>query len=273
MNGLIKLEGIEKPEIPENWDYEDSINKMQPIVYKWKNITIGMASEIYIAREVLRKDKSKRSQWGKYCEAIGVTKETANNWINSIFMSNNRHDNVIDITPTMPEGVFNVVYADPPWQYNDKQDTKKLGGAVKHYRTLSIEELCDLEVKESFHDNTVLFLWTTSPLLEDSFKVISAWGFEYKTSFVWDKVDHNMGHYNSVRHEFLLVCTKGSFTPEVKKLFDSVVSVEKNKIHSKKPDIFYEIIETLYPSGNKIELFAREKRAGWASWGDEIDNI
>jgi N6-adenosine-specific RNA methylase IME4 len=118
-------------------------------------------------------------------------------------------------------------------------------------------------------DNAVLFLWVTSPLLEDSFKVINSWGFKYKTSFVWDKIKHNMGHYNSVRHEFLLVCTKGSCLPEHIQLFDSVQSIEKTE-HSIKPEQFRKIIDTLYPSGNRIELFARVKIKGWDYYGNEL---
>lgn len=76
-----------------------------------------------------------------------------------------------------------------------------LGGAVKHYDTMPLEDICALPVPAA--DNAVLFLWVTSPMLEDAFKVINAWGFKYKSSFVWDKVSHNMGHYNSVRHELL----------------------------------------------------------------------
>lgn len=169
---------------------------------------------------------------------------------------------------SLPEGDFNVIYADPPWSYNDVQDTKMLGGAKKHYQTMSIEKLCKLQLPLA--DNAVLFLWVTSPLLEECFAVINAWGFKYKTSFIWDKVKHNMGHYNSVRHEFLLVCTKGSFTPEVKKLYDSVIQEERSDEHSEKPKIVYEIIETLYPNGKYLELFARNKRRDWDSWGDQV---
>ena len=108
---------------------------------------------------------------------------------------------------------YKIIYADPAWKYNDKQNTTKLGGAEKHYSTMSIKELCELPIKNMTEKNAVMFLWTTSPLLEDTFKVIKAWGFKYKTSFIWDKVKHNtLGHYNSVRHELLLICTKGSCT-------------------------------------------------------------
>jgi N6-adenosine-specific RNA methylase IME4 len=133
---------------------------------------------------------------------------------------------------------------------------------------MTISELCALGVANVAEDNAVLFLWVTSPLLENAFDIIKAWGFKYKTSFVWDKVKHNMGHYNSVRHELLLVCTRGSCTPDVGKLFDSVQSIERTE-HSAKPQEFRDIIETIYTHGNKIELFARNKSEGWSVWGNQ----
>ena len=166
---------------------------------------------------------------------------------------------------------YNIIYADPPWSYNDKQNSKDLGGAIKHYSTMSIKDICLLPVKNITDKDAVLFLWVTSPLLEASFEVVKAWGFKYKTSFVWDKILHNMGHYNSVRHELLLICTKGKMTPQVKKLFDSVQSIEREK-HSKKPQQFRDIINTLYPQGNRIELFARQKTEGWDVWGNEVES-
>lgn len=169
----------------------------------------------------------------------------------------------VDIFTTAKK--YRVIYADPPWSYGDKQNIDGLGGAEKHYMTMPLEDICSLPVPAE--DNAVLFIWVTSPLLEDSFKVINAWGFKYKTSFVWDKVAHNMGHYNSVRHEFLLICTKGSCTPDVNKLFDSVVSIERTE-HSRKPKEFRDIIDTLYPVGERLELFAREAPEGWDVWGN-----
>lgn len=134
---------------------------------------------------------------------------------------------------------------------------------------MSIQELCELPIKKLSEANAVLFLWATSPFLEDAFKVVNAWGFKYKTSFVWDKVGHNYGHYNSVRHELLLVCTRGSCTPDKAKLFDSVQSIPKSRKHSEKPEQFRKIIDTLYTHGKKIELFARGNFDGWEVWGNE----
>jgi len=168
-----------------------------------------------------------------------------------------------------PTGKYRVIYADPPWKYNDDL-IENYGAAEKHYPTMTIDELCNLPVKDLADENAVLFLWVTSPLLEDSFKIIHSWGFTYKTSFIWDKVKHNMGHYNSVRHEILLVCTRGSCTPDAKKLFDSVQSIERSDKHSEKPEEFRQIIEKLYHHGNKLELFARNKTEGWEVYGNEI---
>lgn len=166
---------------------------------------------------------------------------------------------------------FRIIYADPAWRYNDKQDTPQLGGAAKHYDTMSVSEICSLPVNEISEKDSVLFLWVTSPLLEDAFTVIKSWGFKYKTSFVWDKVKHNMGHYNSVRHEMLLIATKGSCTPDNKTLYDSVQSIERNENHSEKPIEFLNIIDNLYNYGNKLEMFCRNiKKDKWYGWGNEI---
>ena len=164
---------------------------------------------------------------------------------------------------------YQIIYADPAWSYGDKQNSKLRGGAIKHYGTMKTTDICLLPIKKITDKNAVLFLWVTSPLLEDSFRVIKEWGYKYKSSFVWDKVLHNMGHYNSVRHEFLLICTKGSCTPQFVKLFDSVVSEERTKKHSQKPEVFRQIIDTLYPQGKRIELFARQSVDGWDCWGNE----
>ena len=177
-------------------------------------------------------------------------------------------ENVHDTATLHADAKYRVVYADPPWAYGNRL-ADGYGAAENHYPTMSIEELSLLPVTEITDDNAVLFLWTTSPLLEESFAVIRAWGFKYKTSFVWDKIRHNMGHYNSVRHELLLVCTKGSCTPDVPKLFDSVVSVERTDKHSEKPEIFREMIDTLYTSGRKLELFARKTTPDWDTWGNQ----
>lgn len=182
-----------------------------------------------------------------------------------------KHSDLQDIP--LPTNKYRVIYADPPWQYSNSGpigDTDHYGRIERHYSSMSIKELCDMPIKELIDDNAVLFLWVTSPMLEECFDIIKAWGFKYKTSFIWDKIKHNFGHYNSVRHEFLLVATRGSCTPDSRELHDSVVSIEKSNKHSEKPAYFREMIEHMY-KGKRIELFARGEIIGsaWDIWGNE----
>jgi N6-adenosine-specific RNA methylase IME4 len=184
-----------------------------------------------------------------------------------------KRDAVAGKVSALPDDVFTVIYADPPWKYGDGRtgDRMTATGALHHYPTMSLDELKALGIPGLAADDSVLFLWATSPLLPDALELAKAWGFTYKAAFIWDKVKHNMGHYNSVRHEFLLICTRGSCTPENMQLFDSVQTIERTE-HSGKPEQFRQIIETLYPSGNKLELFRRGSvPTGWAAWGNETE--
>lgn len=173
-------------------------------------------------------------------------------------------------TPELPDGKYQVIYADPPWLYATDQHGKERQATVlgTHYPSMATEDICALKVGNLAAENSVLFLWTTSPKLFEAKEVIDAWGFTYKSSMIWDKVKHNVGYYVSVRHEILLICTKGSCLPDSNKLKDSVVTLERTE-HSAKPEVFYELIEEMY-HGKKIELFARNKRKGWSSWGNQL---
>lgn len=174
--------------------------------------------------------------------------------------------------PAQPDGKYRVIYADPPWKYTSGDQHSNEAQATTlttYYNSLSIEELCQLPIKEMAQDDAVLFMWVTSPLLEECFDVIRAWGFKYKASIVWDKDAHNVGHYVSVRHELLLICTRGSCTPDTNKLLPSVVK-EKRTEHSVKPETFRQMIDTMYPQGRRIELFARRTVDGWDAWGNDV---
>jgi N6-adenosine-specific RNA methylase IME4 len=177
--------------------------------------------------------------------------------------------------PKALEGKYRILYVDPPWKYVGLNQADEYGHAERYYDCLSDEQLIAYKpdgkrgVKEMADNNSVLFMWVTSPLLERCFPIIRAWGFSYKSSFVWDKIKHNMGHYNSVRHEFLLIATKGSCTPDVKKLYDSVVSIKRTE-HSRKPKQFRDMIEKMYDHGRKLQLFSRKAAPGWDMVGNEI---
>jgi N6-adenosine-specific RNA methylase IME4 len=175
--------------------------------------------------------------------------------------------------PKPLEGKYRVIYADPPWEY---ESDRTQGTPEDHYNCMSDNELFDYKVggtrsvKDIADKDAVLFIWITVPLLPRVFAVINAWGFTYKASFVWDKQRHVFGHYNSVQHELLLVCTKGSCTPDAKKLEDSVQSIRGSGVHSQKPEEFRELIDRIYTYGRRLELFRRGNAPeGWDTDGNE----
>lgn len=167
----------------------------------------------------------------------------------------------------LPTQKYRVLYADPPWKYGNNMPDYFTEQA-DHYPLMTIKEIAAMPIEEIVEDSAVLFLWITSPILDECWEVVKAWGFKYKASFVWDKIKHNMGHYNSVRHEILLICTHGSCMPDVQKLYDSVQSIERTE-HSTKPEEFRQIIDTIYPNGKRIELFARKRVENWDVYGNE----
>lgn len=173
------------------------------------------------------------------------------------------------------EGMFRVIYADPPWQY--QQAAPAASGAFTtaehHYPTLPIADLCKLPVMAHSEPNSVLFMWVTSPMLYGNpgpREVMEAWGFTYKASCVWDKVLGNYGHYVRVHHELLLIGTRGSCLPDNPTPMPDSVQVFRRQEHSAKPEEFRAMIDRLYPKGRRVELFAREQPPKpWIGFGND----
>ncbi len=165
-------------------------------------------------------------------------------------------------------GTFAVIYADPPWQYDSSESDSR--AIENQYPTMTLDEIGSLDVPGITHDDAVLFLWTTSPKLQEAFQVLDAWGFTYRTCAVWDKEKMGMGYYFRQQHELLLVATKGKLpTPLPETRPPSVIRFPRGE-HSQKPDVVYLMIEEMYPDLPKIELFCRSPREGWTAWGNQM---
>jgi len=177
----------------------------------------------------------------------------------------------------LPANTYRVIYADPPWKYGDDRSMAGYSGtsATDHYPTMPLSDICALDIKSMAHSDSVLFMWATFPLLDEAFTVIKAWGFKYKTAFVWNKMRPNMGNYHNASAEMLMVATKGSGIPSMDvKRFDQVQSVERTGRHSEKPEHFRSMIDTMYPDGSRIELFRRgDAPEGWEIWGNEAKEL
>lgn len=174
---------------------------------------------------------------------------------------------------------YKVIYADPPWDYNDKRDKhpRLSGGASVHYPTLKVGSICALPVADIADNNSILFLWATFPNLKEALSVIDAWGFRYKTlGFSWIKMNKNngqpffgIGHYTKSNCEVCLLGIRGR--PIIVSNYVSSVVIEPRREHSVKPTCVRDRISDLCGDVPRIELFSRDKVDGWDCIGNAIN--
>jgi len=198
-----------------------------------------------------------------------------------------RKENTLEsIFPKLPNKKFDVILADPPWHYNGKMQYDRtsvskekldpsrkifISAAGFKYPTLKLNELKKLPIYEIAKDDCLLFLWTTGPQLAKSIELGEAWGFEYRTiAFVWDKMIHNPGHYTLSYCELCLVFKRGRIPkPRGVRNIKQLVRSPRKK-HSEKPIEVIQAIEKMFPTQERIELFARERIEGWSAWGLDL---
>jgi len=161
---------------------------------------------------------------------------------------------------------YDIIYADPPWRYEHAASNNRK--IEDKYSTMDLKEIKELDIPAK--DNCLLYLWATSPKLSEALDVMKAWGFNYRSSLVWDKNKLGMGYWFRTQHEFLLCGRKGKFKPPMEKKRVRSVLRKASGEHSRKPDIIRTWINEWYPKKTKIELFARQRFEGWDVWGNEI---
>jgi N6-adenosine-specific RNA methylase IME4 len=173
---------------------------------------------------------------------------------------------------------YQIIYADPPWSYRQKQinfqsydnGKKYKNDVTEHYDTMTNEEIKKMDIEDLSDTDCLLFLWATSPNLDLAIEVGIAWGFEYKTvAFIWDKQRTNYGFYTLSQCELCLVFKKGKIPKKAVNNTKQFLSEKLGK-HSAKPIEIRNRITKMFPNQNKIELFAREKTEGWDVWGNEV---
>lgn len=178
-------------------------------------------------------------------------------------------------------GSYDVVVADPPWQYKAKNKMLAFGKGVKPpYETMKTQDICSLPVSSLCKKDALLFLWTTGTHMPDAIRVMTAWGFEYvNVVFVWVKPKGNLpGYYTNTQCEYVLLGKTGG-VKDLVEAFSGMAQVidEKKTTHSKKPLAFYyNMVEILKPGLRFLELFARNPIVfpdwgNWSTWGNECD--
>jgi N6-adenosine-specific RNA methylase IME4 len=194
-----------------------------------------------------------------------------------------------DSYPSMPVKKYDVIYCDPPWDYNGKMQFDKsstaqelqdldrpifISSAEFKYPTLKLEQLIQIRVQDICQDDCLLFMWTSSPHLTQAISLGEAWGFAYRTvAFVWDKLSHNPGVYTLSNCELCLVFKRGRIPrPRGARNVQQLVRARRGR-HSQKPQEVRQSLSRMWPTQDKIELFARGKFEGWDVWGLEAADL
>jgi len=173
-------------------------------------------------------------------------------------------------------GTFETILADPPWRFDNR--TGKVAPEhqrLRRYQTMSLDEICEMPISAHAAEKSHLYLWVPNALLKEGFRVMDAWGFTYKTNIVWYKIrkdggpdGRGVGFYFRNVTEVVLFGVRGSLRTLAPGRRQVNIVESRKREHSRKPDELYDVVEACSPS-RYLELFARAKRPGWVSWGDE----
>lgn len=176
-----------------------------------------------------------------------------------------RAKRIVKPPPPLPSGTFPTIVADPPWRFNEKQDFGD-GLAEDKYPSMSTDEIAALAVSELAAPDSHLYLWTPVTKVPDALQVCEAWGFRYVSLLTWAKPGLGLGTWWRVSTEHIVFGVRGSLptTPNLRNWFEA-----PRRQHSVKPDEFFDLVEKA-SSAPYLELFARRRRVGWTTWGNEV---
>lgn len=169
--------------------------------------------------------------------------------------------------------LYNIVYADPPWELKRGPDWNSNGPSKPlPYPTMSIREISALKVRDITAKNAHLYLWVVNKYIRESYAVAEAWGFKPSCLLTWCKPRHGIGIGGTFIQttEHLLFARKGTLT--ARKRIDSTWFEHKRLGHSEKPEMFRDLIVQVSGDLPRIELFAREGSLGWEVWGNEVQS-
>ena len=195
------------------------------------------------------------------CISYGCVKSSNNEGIN------------MQLADPVHKGKYELIYADPPW--NERGGGRIKRGADKHYSLMKTGDIKDIPVLEWGAPDSFLFMWVTNNFLVDGLDVMKSWGYEYKTNAVWKKDRIGLGFYFRGQHELCLLGVRGKpehsrqgKTRKGRYIPSSVIEAKRSE-HSVKPYEMYDIMEE-FAKGYRLEMFARNERDGWDSWGYEV---
>lgn len=175
-------------------------------------------------------------------------------------------------TPSAPSGLFHVISIDPPWPYDEGKSAETYDPdgrrASNPYPEMSLAQIKALDIPAA--DDCVLWLWTTHKFMRHSFDLLDEWGFEDKAILTWAKDRMGLGRWLRSQSEFCVMAVKGSPTTTLTN--QTTVLHGPLREHSRKPEEFYELVESLCP-GRKLDFFSREPREGWEQFGNDLEKF
>jgi N6-adenosine-specific RNA methylase IME4 len=187
----------------------------------------------------------------------------------------------------LPRKHFGAILADPPWHFDvwSLDKTGRCRHASQHYQTMTAVDINAMPVATLAARDCVLFMWVIWPMLQHGMAAIEAWGFQYKTcAFAWIKADASQadmfpddipvwpgtGYWTRANSEVCLLATRGKPRRINADVRQGIIAPRRE--HSRKPDGVHGRIERLV-AGPYLELFARQRRPGWDSWGNQVDKF
>lgn len=178
----------------------------------------------------------------------------------------------------LPKGHFGVVLADPPWHFRTWTRTKQTKSPGNHYKLMKLADIQRLPVADIAAKDSICVMWATQAQLHHAIDTLDAWGFRFKTAGAWAKQSASgkkwafgTGYLLRSAAEFYVIGTRGSIKSAVRNIRNLIVAPVRE--HSRKPDAMHESLEMMFPDAARLELFARERRAGWTTWGNQADKF
>ena len=229
---------------------------------------VGMKPRTYEkAAAVVEAAEAEPEKYGKFAEHMDRTGKVDGPY--KQMKNQQAAESIAAEPPVLEKGPFRVIVVDPPWSY-DARGNDKSHRAANPYPSMRLDQIKALEIGSIAHADCVLWLWTTNAHLREAFSLVDHWGFAYKTILTWGKDRFGTGDWLRGQTEHCLMAVKGK--PTITLTNQTTLITGKLREHSRKPDEFYTLVETLCPApaNGRYELFQREQRKGWTlGYGNE----
>lgn len=243
-----------------------SMSQVATLKEEGQDVTFDVYKELAAQVGQNRATIARHIEYAKAIEARPELKGKKINQVKLIIKKEKQMEKIKTIKPI--EGKFNLIVCDPPWEAAGEHDPNGFRGGA-NYPIMNYEQLKTDNIKNNADDDCILWLWAIDRSLDEALQLIKDWGFERKATLIWHKLGNiGLGNWLRVQHEYCFLCVKGEpiFHGEN---FKSVFEAPRHG-HSEKPEEFYTMIEAASPYTAKLDYFARKKREGWTSYGDEV---